>query len=109
MSGSILVVMIILFITFVCVRFHYVKRHSNTHGNTNSNVANVSSDSGVSPCSSRSPGHILTAVRYAKKHDLTSPAHFDDTESLPEYTPSTPPPDYSSSEVLEPAIHNIVL
>ena len=102
--GSVLFVIIIitmLIVALILVRSHYVKQQNliGSVTNTNTITADESSDM-VPPYPMQPPVYISTqpsAVCYAKSNDfMTTPPRFN--ESLPEYSPSNPPPAYASND-----------
>ena len=100
-GSFVLLVVIItsLIVTLVCVTYHYKKR-KNRHVRGRPSAA--------PPYPSLPPVYISTQPSAAVYHkDVSADFGDADSQSLPEYTPSNPPPEYASIGVAN-AAQNIV-
>ena len=99
-----IIIIIFLIVAFVFVGRHYVKQQNRIVRVRNPDVIAIESCNTLPPYSARPPVYTSTQPTggsYAMNSDfVTTPPYCDDgTESLPEYTPSKPPPDYASDNV----------
>ena len=100
---SFIIIITLLIVACICVGRRYVKRNVRTYGVTNQDVIANETGNIVSSDSLQPPATLPNAVSYSQlAKDCTIKTTTSDavSESLPEASPSKPPPVYAANNAL---------